>query len=85
MTSITSQSGGSETGNPLTDNASSDRNHGCSMEKASDDKFEEKDLDQFDYLRFTSGDFHGIAGSVSVPRRHCFKNLQEGFEMFAGL
>lgn len=48
---------------------------------------EEDDIsvyEEFDYLRFTVADFHGIARSKSVSRRHFRSQLKDGITMFAG-
>jgi len=50
-----------------------------------DESFDMKALDQFDYLRFTLTDVHGIGRSISVPRRHVTQHcLNDGLGIYAG-
>jgi glutamine synthetase len=51
-------------------------------EAASD--FDVKELDRFDYFRFTMADLNGIARCVSLPRRHVDEYLQHGLGFYAG-
>lgn len=58
-------------------------------EKKNKEEHEEAEEDisayeKFDYLRFTVADFHGIARSKSVSRRHFRSQLKDGITMFAG-
>jgi len=41
-------------------------------------------LDDFDYIRFTLSDMHGIGRCVSVPRRHVNHCLHQGLAFYAG-
>ena len=41
-------------------------------------------LHNFDFVRFTVADIHGIARGKSIPRRHVARFMEEGVELFAG-
>ena len=43
-----------------------------------------KQMENFDYVRFTVADIHGIGRCKSVPRRHYQHYAKRGVDLFAG-
>jgi len=41
-------------------------------------------MDQFDFVRFTAADIHGIGRCKSVPKRHFQHYARRGVDLFAG-
>ena len=41
-------------------------------------------MQQFDFVRFTVADMHGIARCKALPRRHLEEHSRRGVDMFAG-
>jgi len=42
-------------------------------------------VDNYDFVRFTLADIHGISRSKLVPRRHVADKLRTGITMVAGM
>jgi len=41
-------------------------------------------MDQFDFIRFTVADIHGIGRCKSIPKRHFRNYARRGVDLFAG-
>ena len=41
-------------------------------------------VQNFDFVRFTVADIHGIARGKSIPKRHVARFMEEGVELYSG-
>ena len=41
-------------------------------------------IENFDFVRFTFADIHGISRGKAIPRRHVGRFMKEGIDLYAG-
>ena len=41
-------------------------------------------IENFDFVRFTFADIHGISRGKTIPRRHVGRFMKEGVDLYAG-